>query len=92
MLRTGLGSGGGGGYGGGPGCPHPFPPLPCGLRRRTPGPLRLATSGSSPVPRSLERLERQGECSFTGPNPRKSWGFPLPATRFLFCNLNYLSQ
>lgn len=32
----------------------------CGLRRRTPGPLRLTTSGSSPLPRSLESLGEAG--------------------------------
>lgn len=87
VLQTGLGSGGGGGHRGGPSCLHPFQPLTV-----APGPLTLATSGSSAPTKVTGAWREQGEHSFSGPHPRKSWGFPLPPTWFLFCNLSYLSR
>lgn len=88
VLQTGLGSGGGGGHRGGPSCLHPFQPLTV-----APGPLTLATSGSSAPAKVIGSLERAGGTLFSlALHPRKSWGFPLPPTWFLFCNLSYLSR
>lgn len=69
MLQTGLGSGGGGGHRGGPSCLHPFQPPTV-----APGPLILATSGSSAPAKVIGSLERAGGILFLWPSSQEVLG------------------